>query len=65
MNVTIPKVNVNDQTASLNDTVNTQAFGSPKSDIFTTSSPHSNESTETQDFNPTIQRDAKIINVSG
>lgn len=65
MNVTIPKVTVNDQTASLNDTVNTQAFGSPKSDIFTTSSPQSNDSIDTQNFTLTIQRDAKIINVSG
>lgn len=47
MNVTIPKVVVNDQivddligtNTALNETVNTEAFSSPKSDLVT-SSPH-------------------------
>lgn len=47
MNVTIPKVTLNDRNtdgftgkiAALNETVNTEAFGSPKSDLYT-SSPH-------------------------
>ncbi|XP_055296747.1 probable serine/threonine-protein kinase nek3 [Sitodiplosis mosellana] len=54
MNSTIPKVN--DQTTALNDTVNTEAFTSPKSDMFT-SSPHGSETTAI-----TNGRDSKIIN---
>lgn len=59
LNVTIPKVTVNDQTAALNDTINTEAFTSPKSDMFT-SSPHDNDTT-TALIN---ERDSNIINVS-
>lgn len=58
MNVTVPKVAVNDQANDLNDTVNTEAFTSPKSDMFT-SSPHGSETTAI-----TNERDSKIINVS-
>lgn len=59
MNVTVPKLSVNDQTVGLNDTVNTEAFTSPKSDMFT-SSPHGNEAESAA----TKERDTNIINVS-
>ena len=59
MNVTVPKVAVNDQTTALDDTVNTEAFTSPKSDLFASSSPHGSETTAI-----TNERDSKIINVS-
>lgn len=59
MNVTIPKLMVNNQTAALNDTVNTEAFTSPKSDMFT-SSPQGNDETNAL----TNERDSNIINVS-
>lgn len=57
----MPKVltDNDDNTSALNETVNTEAFGSPINDMFT-SSPH--------DDNETIGlanvRDTKIINVS-
>lgn len=66
MNVTIPKVTVNDRNtddftgriAALNETVNTEAFSSPRSDLFT-SSPHtSNLSVYTS------ERGTSVINVS-
>lgn len=61
MNVTMPpKVMVNDdQTTALNETVNTEAFGSPKSDLFT-SSPNGNN--DTMGLNN--ERDVNVINVS-
>lgn len=59
MNVTIPKVTVNGQSnAALNETVNTEAFSSPKSDLFT-SSPHGNVTVGQLD-----ERDANIVQVS-
>lgn len=61
MNVTIPKGTINDKTGDdfvgrntvLNETVNTEAFSSPKSELVT-SSPHA--------FS--LSNDAGIINVS-
>lgn len=54
----MPKVVVSDQTGAFNETVNTEAFGSPKSDLFT-SSPHSNETVGLNN-----ERDVYLINVS-
>lgn len=59
MNVTIPKVTVNGQSnAALNETVSTESFASPKSDLFT-SSPHPN-----QTMGEVYERDTNIVNVS-
>lgn len=66
MNVTIPKVTVNDRnaddciarTTALNETVNTEAFSSPKSDLVT-SSPHANASLARSG-----ERDTGVISVS-
>lgn len=66
MNVTVPKLTVNDRnaddcigrTTALNETVNTETFTSPKSDLIT-SSPHANVS-----LAQCNDRDAGIINVS-
>lgn len=64
--VTAPKLHVNGQlfdefgtkNTALNETVNTEAFSSPKSDLIT-SSPNGTERTE-----HIVERDASIINVS-
>lgn len=66
MNVTMPKVVANGQmaddtasrNAALNDTVNTEAFSSPKSDLIT-SSPHSS-----QTYGQCSERDSNIVSVS-
>lgn len=49
--------------AALNDTVNTEAFTSPKSDLFT-SSPNGGEHNDKCEPPQHIERDANIINVS-
>lgn len=60
LNVTMSKVEANEQTSALDETVNTEAFGSPKSDMFTSSPNGDNETT----IGRTNARDTKIINVS-
>ncbi|XP_031625340.1 mucin-5AC-like [Contarinia nasturtii] len=53
-NDTVPKVTVSDQTTALNETVNTEAFGSPKSPF--TSSPHSSEN-----ISLSFEREANVV----
>lgn len=64
--VNVPQVQVNghsiddfsNRNAALNETVNTEAFSSPKSELIT-SSPNNNEQS-----GHIVERDATIINVS-
>lgn len=58
MNVTIPKVTANEQATALNDTINTETFTSPKTDMFT-SSPNRDEITAI-----TKERDGNVTRVS-